>query len=123
PGLPALRLDVTGEGTLDDFSADLTLAAEDQARAEGTAAVRRVAEGRRLEADLSGDLAGLFQPELAALVEGNTTLTARALFRDGGAIAVDRFEVLTAAGMLQVSGSVDRPADTLGLDVDVVAGE
>ncbi len=123
PGLPALRLNVDGEGTLDDFTAELTLAAEDRARAQGTAAMRRVAEGRRLEAALTGELAGLVPADLSGLVEGTTTLNAEAVFRDAGPIDVETFQVLTAAGLVSVSGVVDRQGAGLGLDFEVVAGE
>jgi len=123
PGLPPLRLELAGNGPIDDWAAQLQLAAADHGSAAGTATITRQGDGRYITADLAGALTGLLQPAYAPLAEGRSTLTARVLVPADGAIRIDKAELLAAAGLLSVSGTFDPGSQALGLDYDVVAGQ
>ncbi len=127
PGLPPLRVDLAGSGPIDDWAADLRLAAGTQGSAAGRATITRQGDGRVISADLAGSVAGLLQPAYAPLAEGNSTLSARAFVPTegsaGGAIVIDKAEVLTAAGWVSVKGTFDPGSQAMDLDYDVVAGQ
>ncbi|MCT8973506.1 translocation/assembly module TamB domain-containing protein [Microbaculum marinisediminis] len=123
PGLPPLRAELAGTGPIDDWTADLTLAAADQGNAAGRATITRRDDGRTITADFAGSLAGLLQPAYAPLAEGRSTLTAQVFVPTEAAIEIERAEVLTAAGLVSVKGTFDPDSQAMALDYEVIAGQ
>ena len=86
-GLPAVDFLLTGDGTLDDWKAELALKLDGETDVSGTArltqtvAASGVAE-RTLTADLSGRLTPLAPPVAEAFLMGETRVTAQARLSD-----------------------------------------
>jgi translocation and assembly module TamB len=99
PGQPAIAFSLAGRGPLDDFNADLTLASDGADRLTGTLTTMRDpdAEKRQFNADLSGDLRPLFQPDLRAFFGQETSLNLRATRAADGALSISRFRLQSAA--------------------------
>jgi translocation and assembly module TamB len=113
PGLPPVKLDLNGAGTLDDFNARLAFAAGDTAGADGSARVQREDRKRRLSLDLAARIEGLLPAMAAPVFAGTTRLTGQIDFADDGAIAIAPLSVTAQAARLDVKGSLsaDQVAD------------
>ena len=137
PGLPSVDLRVTGDGPVDDFTADLTLATDGQDRLRGDLAVTRTARDDSADAvtdlvfrtEVGGDLAPLFAPDYRAffgtdirlkangrrLAEGDLQLEAISL--QGDAINLRGKAQLTPDGwpeLLRLDGAIrPRQGDTV----------
>lgn len=117
PGSPAARLDVTGQGTLDDFLADIGLATDGAERLAGQVTVKGEEGGYRLGADLAGDLAPVLAPDLVDFFGTEVGLKLDAWRSAAGRVVVDRFDL--SARSMAVSGSVEVAADGLPEHVDI----
>ena len=117
PGAPVLSLSVTGEGTLDDFAANLTLATEGSERLGGT--LRAIAEDgtRRFEASLQGDLRPLVEPQYRPFFGERAALEATALRQPDGTTELSGLDVETDA--LTLRGTARIAADGVPLLFDV----
>ncbi len=117
PGAPAVTLDLAGTGTLDDFAADLALAAGPDLSADATLALSRVEDdARRLTLD------GRVVPDaflegaaLRALSAGGIDLDVTAILAGDGPIRLQQAEIAGAFGRLTGEGQVD--TDTQALDL------
>ncbi len=106
PGLPPVKLDLGGEGTLDAFAARLAFDGGPEIGATGTTTVNRQGTARRIALDLQARIAGLL-PELAApIFAGTTRLTGDALYADDGAIAIPGIALVASAARLDVAGGL-----------------
>jgi translocation and assembly module TamB len=74
PGLPPVKLDLNGEGTLDAFQAKLTFDAGATVGAKGNATLTRAGPVRRLELDLGTQVSGLLPSAAAPIFSGTTKL-------------------------------------------------
>jgi translocation and assembly module TamB len=113
PGLPPVRLDLNGDGTLDAFDSRLTFDAGQGIGARGGATVRREGPARRLGLDMTAEISGLL-PEVAAPVfAGTTRLTGTASYADDGAVSIPGITLTAAAARLDIAGtmSTDQVAD------------
>ncbi|WP_242533874.1 translocation/assembly module TamB domain-containing protein [Salipiger bermudensis] len=98
PGAPPIRLAVQGEGVVDDFTADLTLATDGEDRFAGQVTLEGVEEqGHRFAADLEGDLRPLLPEEQRAFLGDNQLLRTSGILETGGAIELDELTLETAA--------------------------
>ena len=124
PGAPAIGLQATGEGPLDDLTVDLALSTDGAARLAGQVTLKGVAEGtddagdtpedesaaakptsRRFEADIAGDLTPLFTPPYHAFFGQNTRLRAQGQTRPDAGADLSNFTLSTAAVTLAGSAS------------------
>jgi translocation and assembly module TamB len=106
PGLPPVKLDLTGNGPLDAFAARLTFNAGDTIGATGTANLRRVADVRRLALDLNARIEGLLPAVVAPVFAGDTRLNADAAFSDNGAVTVSQLSVASRTARLDATGTL-----------------
>ena len=106
PGLPPVKLDLAGEGTLDAFAARLTFEGGPEIGATGTTTVTRQGPARRIALDFQARIAGLL-PEVAAPVfAGTTRLTGEATYGDDGTVAIPGIALVAAAARLDVAGGL-----------------
>ncbi|WP_299814009.1 translocation/assembly module TamB domain-containing protein [uncultured Roseibium sp.] len=82
PDLPALRLELKGDGPLTNWAARLGLDLDGRTTVTGSARIEDDAEGRHLSFDLDGDLAPLAPPEVQAFLLGTTNASGEARFSD-----------------------------------------
>ncbi|MHC5654122.1 translocation/assembly module TamB domain-containing protein [Stappia sp. ICDLI1TA098] len=126
-GLPAVDFTLKGDGPLDDWKSELALALDGKTEIAGTAAMAATSTGRRLVAQLSGEVAPLAPPIAEALLMGRTQLDVTAEIADdftprsvNGEITTDTLSA-HFGGTLTGSGE-DTVAD-LTADATVSAGE
>ncbi len=117
PGDPSARLEVTGQGPIDDFAADIALATDDEDRLQGRVTIRGEDGGYRLGADLAGNLAPVLAPDLIDFFGTEVSLTLDAWRSAAGRIVVERFDL--GARSLALTGAVEIAADGLPERVDV----
>ncbi len=112
PGRPSASLRVQGQGTIDDFLADVLLATDGAERLEGTVQVQAAEPtGYRLLADLSGDLAPVLAPEQVDFFGNQVALKLDARRTAAGRTTVDRFDL--TARSLTLGGTAEIAADGL----------
>jgi translocation and assembly module TamB len=107
PGLPPVKLDLSGTGTLDDWNGRLDFDAGPGIGARGTARLARAAQARRLGLDLKADIEKLLPVGVGAVFSGETTLTGAVTFADDGALGLDRLRLASALAEMTVEGSLD----------------
>ncbi|WP_417668125.1 translocation/assembly module TamB domain-containing protein [Roseibium sp.] len=102
PELPALDLELTGDGPLSDWAADLAIALDGRKTVEGRAGLQETGEGYRVSADIDGSLAPLVPDLATAFFIGTTHLTGEASLDEGFVPREGKFdlatETLTASG-------------------------
>jgi translocation and assembly module TamB len=117
PGNPELSLTVDGEGTLDDFAADISLITDGVERLAGVVRLIGDEDAQRFSVDLSGDIAPLFAPDYAEFFGDRI-----ALVTEGARYADGRLELsaldLTARA-IELSGDLVIGADNLPRRIDL----
>lgn len=116
-GAPSARLEVTGQGPIDDFTADVRLATDGEDRLAGQVTVTGEDGGYRLGADIAGNLAPVLAPEMVDFFGTDVALTLNAWRSGAGRVVVDRFDLTARA--LTVGGSAEIAADGLPVRVDL----
>ena len=111
PGAPSASLHITGQGPVEDYSADILLATDGAERLKGTVAIKGEDGGHRARADVAGDLAPLLAPEQLEFFGNNVALSLDALRSPAGRIALDRFDL--SARSVSLSGKAEIAADGL----------
>lgn len=106
---PSVSAQISGEGPLDGFTADLRLATNGQPRVTGSASLTAEtsedgAPGRAFRLELGGDVASLLPPDDRTFFGPNTQLLAEGWRGDDGRLNVPVLMIDTDA--LNVSGSV-----------------
>jgi len=117
PGKPAARLEVAGQGPIDDFAAGIDLSTDGAKRLQGQATLRGAEGGYRLGADVAGNLAPLLAPELVDFFGTEVGLKLDAWRSATGRLVIDRFDL--AARSVALTGSAEIAADGLPERVDV----
>ncbi len=123
PGDPALVLDISGEGPLDDFAADIGLATDGQDRLSGAVSIAAMEDGsgRRFNADVSGDLRPLLDAETRAFFGARTALRVEGLALEDGGLDLSQLDLQTA--QLAVTGrallDATRAPQELALQVNI----
>ena len=107
PGLPPVKLDLAGNGTLDVFGAKLTFNAGDTIGATGKANLQRQGNARHLALDLDAQIEGLLPAVVAPVFAGNTDLDGETVFADDGTITIPRFVVTSRTARLDASGRLN----------------
>ncbi len=121
PGAPAIDLTLQGEAPLAGFTARLALATGGEDRLAGTLALTSTdpdtPPGRVFRANVRGDIAPLFLPGYQDFFGPDVVLSARGTQFASGRLALDDFEVSTAA--LDLTGALLLGEDGLPLRLDV----
>ncbi len=124
PDLPSVDLSIAGEGTLDDFSADIGLATAQQPRLTGQVVLSAepgtsgdAGVNRRIRADLGGDITALIAPEYEEFFGPNVALLVNTLLVADGAIEVQDFNV--SAKAIELEGKVHLNSDMWPSLVDI----
>ncbi len=107
PGLPPVRLDITGRGPLDAFEARLDFAAGLDITARGTARTVREAAARRLDLDLAARIGPWLPPAAGVVFADETELTGGFAWRDDGGYDLRDLTLRSAAAVLVMQGGVD----------------
>ncbi len=108
PGRPDLRLQVSGEGSIDDLVTDISLETDGAPRLEGQVVLQGNSEaGRDFRTELSGDLTPLLPAEYRAFFGDNTALRARGSQSLEGALNLDELTLKTGAVDLQGAVALD----------------
>ena len=120
PDDPALDLAISGEGPLDDFAADLTLATDGTDRITGALAI--AASGPEnadtgFRADLSGDVAPLLFPAYQAFFGPDISLAVEGAARADGSVGIETLDL--AAAQLRLAGTAEIGADGLPDVIDL----
>jgi len=126
PGEPALRLSVSGAGTVDDFSADLSLTADGRQTIDGT--IRTVSRqddvqaGRVTTVSLDGNVVPLFAPAYEPFFGDSQSFDAAVRRDASGGLTVDGIAAQT--GALTLTGRAAVAADGLpqAFDLSVRVG-
>jgi translocation and assembly module TamB len=113
PGLPAVKLDLDGKGTLDAFKANLAFDAGPTIGATGGAELKHDGAARRLSLDLESRIEGWLPPMAGAVFAGTTTLEGDIAFADDGAVTIARLDLASRNARLGITGglSPDRVLD------------
>lgn len=119
PGLPPVRLDLSGRGTLDDFAAALEASVGPDFGAQGQVRLVRQASERVLDLDLASRIEGLLPNAVAPVFAGATRLQGTARLADGGAVALERLDLASSTARLGLSGTLS--AERV-LDARITAG-
>ncbi|ADZ71219.1 translocation/assembly module TamB domain-containing protein [Polymorphum gilvum] len=107
PDLPALDIRLAGDGPLDDWGADLTVALDGRQTVTGTARLGTDGAGRMLSVDLDGDLAPLAPPVAAAFLLGSTELKGEARLNASFEFLSGRLSLTTQTVRLDADGGLD----------------
>ncbi|MAQ85627.1 MAG: translocation/assembly module TamB [Maritimibacter sp.] len=124
PGEPAVDLTVQGDGSADDFNADILLLTDGEERLSGTATLGAFGaddgEGeadRRFGLDLAGDLAPLFLPDYRDFLGNDVALTVAGTLLGAGGLDLEQLSVETQS--LVLNGAVQLDSDSWPVRIDV----
>jgi translocation and assembly module TamB len=117
PGGPSAKLEISGDGPIDDFQAEILLATDGAERLQGVVNVSAENDGMRLDAELGGDLAPILAPEMVDFFGSEVGLRLDAWRSAAGRVVVDHFDL--TARSLALTGSAEIAADGLPERVDV----
>lgn len=127
PGAPSLRLQLAGEAPLSDYTAEIVLSSDSARRFGGTIEIAGLKNsegaevGHAFEANLSGDVRPLFEPEFHRFMGENATLTVAGQSLTDGRLSLDKLDM--SSGAMDVSGRLQLAADgwpqSFDLSVDV----
>ena len=97
PDSPSAALTVLGEGPIEDFAADITLATNGEPRVEGQFQLQTAQPGvaQAIRLDLAGDLRPLLQEEFHPFFGENSRLNTRARRFDDGSLSLDDLDIRT----------------------------
>lgn len=108
-GKPSVKAQISGEGALSDFSADISLETDGQPRIDGTVAAMAQAgadgsEGTGFSLDLGGDIAALLPPEDRAFFGAESNVAVTGWRGNDGRLQIPELRMTTEA--LRVSGNL-----------------
>jgi translocation and assembly module TamB len=112
-GTPPVRLDLQGDGVLDDWRSTLAFNGGQDLDAEGSARLLRQGTARTLTLDLRGRVAPLLPAVLVPVFAGVSAVTGDVAFRDDGAVTVRSLRLAAPLASLDIAGMVgaDRTLD------------
>ncbi|SFE40093.1 autotransporter secretion inner membrane protein TamB [Sulfitobacter brevis] len=122
PGQPSVEMSVKGNGPLDDFRTDVTIATDGQERLAGEITLGAQggvggAPDRRIQADIGGDITALLAPRYREFFGENVRLTTDALIESRGSIDVSSFTLEAQAASLK--GTVKLNSDKWPTLIDI----
>lgn len=94
---PPVDLTLVGQGPVDALDLELALDAADQRILTGITRMRGVGDGLGFSADLDGPISELISPAYRGFFGETTHLSASGVFRDGGGMRLDRFDLNSGA--------------------------
>ena len=123
PGTPSLRLAVTGDAPVDDFTADLTLATDGQERLAGQVILQTLRETgpaeegapgtelitRRFVTRIGGDIAPIFAPDYRDFFGPDIQLAVTATQTPEGRVVLDGLDL--SADAIRLTGTAALAAD------------
>ncbi|GGC57664.1 translocation/assembly module TamB domain-containing protein [Chelatococcus reniformis] len=118
PGLPPVKLDLRGNGTLQAFAANLNFDAGPDIGAQGGAQLQRDGTVRTLGLNLDARIEGLFPAVVAPVFAGTTRLGGNVIFGDDGTTRLADVAIASQVARLAVNGTI---AKDYGLDIKVQA--
>ncbi|QCK86289.1 hypothetical protein E8L99_11255 [Phreatobacter aquaticus] len=107
PGLPPVKLDLTGAGRLDDWRARIAFAAGAGTDAIGEARLFRTGALRRLGLRLTAHIENLLPPAVGTVFAGTTALTSDVVFEDSGAYGIENLRLASDLAELTIAGKLD----------------
>ena len=119
PDAPSAALTVQGEGPIENFAADITLATDDTPRVEGQFELQTALPGvaQAISLDLSGDLRPLLDEDFHAFFGDDSRLRTEARRFEDGALSLDELSIRTEK--LGLTGRVRIGADRLPELIDL----
>ncbi|MCJ8138339.1 translocation/assembly module TamB domain-containing protein [Falsirhodobacter halotolerans] len=118
PGAPSIDLTVAGTGPIDDFTANIALATDEQPRLAGDVRIQSPVEGPLgFAADLSGNAAPLFLPDYAEFFGDNLALKVEGSQSTDGVLDIPAVSLV--AQQLALNGAVTIGADGLPDRIDL----
>ena len=101
PGRPAVDFQVSGDGPISDFAANIALSTEGQRRLAGTVTTSAQDGTRRLAVDISGDLRPLLEEQYRAFLGADLRLTASGTRETSGRIELRNLSLRSDAMTLR----------------------
>lgn len=119
PDHPSAALTILGEGPIEDFAADITLATDGEPRVEGQFQLQTAQPGvaQAVTLDLAGDLRPLLQEEFHPFFGANSRLNTRARRFDDGSLSLDDLDIRT--DKLGLRGRMQLGVDSLPELIDL----
>ncbi|MBH0237837.1 translocation/assembly module TamB domain-containing protein [Methylobrevis albus] len=118
-GRPAMQFTIKGDGPLNDFAADIMLAADGRRLLGGQTTINAAGEdGLRLRTDLTGTLAPLVPAAYADFVAGESTLAIDATRSGDGTIRLDRANVVSGVVALDIDGALAADGFPTAINID-----
>jgi translocation and assembly module TamB len=117
-GEPALTFVVNGTGPLDNFAADISLAADGTTLVTGTGSAAQGPEGLRILADVNGNLAPLVSTAYDDFVAGQSTLDIDALRATDGSFEIRQASVRSGVLALDLTGRLAPDGFPTAINVD-----
>jgi translocation and assembly module TamB len=118
--LPALTIDLAGDGTLDDWEAELSVDGGDQLRIVSPIRIKASAAGRRLIVNAEGRLTALVDQPLRPLIEPMVSLRGSVLLRPDDRLTIDRIALTGGFGVASLTGELDLADRTSDLKLRLV---
>ena len=120
PDRPSVRLSITGDAPLDDFTAQIALATDGVDRVTGSARLFRPedTQDQAFDLDLQGDLRPLLDDTYDAFFGTETALNLEGAALFDGGITLSSLEVI--ADQIELSGTAQLDAQNWPLAIDVV---
>lgn len=122
PGLPAVDFQLTGNGPLDDWTAKLSAALDGRQTVTGTARLTGTETGRKLTADLNGEVAPLLPAAATAFFLGTTNLKLDADLSAGFIPENGQMDLSTQTLRLSANGRFDPASERIDARATVNAG-
>ncbi|MDG4646991.1 translocation/assembly module TamB domain-containing protein [Roseibacterium sp. SDUM158017] len=119
PDEPSVRLELAGEGPLDDIAITLGLATGGEERVNGTLRSMAMAdgEGQIIELDLAGDLSPLLASEYRPFFGTSSEITARVAREADGTTRLNDMRLASAALLLRGDVTLDPQSRPVAIDV------
>lgn len=121
PGRPAVDFSITGEAPISDYRADIRLATDGVERLSGsiqTTTPENPEDGAlRILADISGDIAPIFNPAYQPFFGPDVRLAARATTFADGSLDIDEIEL--SAASIRLNGTVRVGPDGVPREIDI----
>ncbi len=115
-----LTVDLSGDGSLDDWRAELAVDGGDDLRLAGAAEIAVEGSGRRVTVDLAGRLAAFADATLLPLLDDEITLESSVLIGAEGAFGIDQLDLAGGFGEVSLSGQVDLGQETADIALSLV---
>ncbi|MDF0600431.1 translocation/assembly module TamB domain-containing protein [Psychromarinibacter sp. C21-152] len=123
PGEPAVEFTVEGDGTIDDFTAQILLVTDGTTRAEGTVTLGAETAGedgatdRRFAADITGDIAPLLLPDYRDFLGDRVALDVSGVAHADGRLTLEELALETRA--MSLSGALALDGDQWPVRIDL----